>query len=129
VLRKNDEELTDGSAPTIFYKCTVKKVSASAQPAAAGAAPRIPRSTALDACRAVWAAIGGLGEPEAPQPPPGLDGFGRPCCARERLPPVPVAIRAGVGSRERVAHLLSVCARRSGVAAPACVLCQKGGCG
>ena len=65
VLRKNDEELTDGSAPTIFY--TIKKESASAQPAAARHA--YPAVTALDACGAVCAAIGGLGEPEAPQPP------------------------------------------------------------
>ena len=71
-----------------------------------------PAVTALDACGAVCAAIGGLGEPEAPQPPGAntakLDGFGRSCCARGVAGPIPVVIRAGVGSRERVAHLLSV---------------------
>ena len=59
-----------------------------------GERPRPPRSspathpavTALDVCGAVCAAIGGLGEPEAPQPLGAhmskLDASPRSCCAR-----------------------------------------------
>jgi hypothetical protein len=107
VLRKNDEELTDGSAPTILY--TVKKVSASAQPAAA--APRILRSqhlTRVVLCVQLSVALGSLKlrNPLEPTRQSWMDSGVR--VALVGLPPIPVAIRAGVGSRERVAHLLSV---------------------
>ena len=57
-------QFRSSSTSTIFY--TFKKVSARAQPAAAP--PPIPRSQHLTRV-VLCAAIGGLGEPEAPQPP------------------------------------------------------------
>ena len=118
-------QVRSSSTSTIFF--TFKKVSARAQPAAAP--PPIPRSQHLT--RVVLfvqlsVALGRLKLRNPLEPTRESWMYSGVRVALVWLPPIPVAIRAGVGSRERVAHLLSVLVCRSGAAAPACVSCQQG---
>ena len=92
-----------------------------------------PALTALIACGAVCArALRGLMEPEALQPHPHgahtskLAPSLRSRRARAIAARAPVAFRAFVGSRDRVAHFRSAVAVGAGRAAPGCVSCRHG---
>ena len=101
VLRKKDAELTDGSAPTIFY--TFEKVNARAEPAAA--AHHIPRSPYSPRVVPFVQLFAALCSPKRRNPMAATHQSWVCSCVRValvRLPPVPVTRHAGVGSRERV---------------------------
>jgi len=100
-------QVRSSSTSTIFY--TFKKVSARAQPAAAP--PPIPRSQHLT--RVVLfvqlsVALGSLKLRNPLEPTRESWMYSGIRVALVWLPPIPVAIRAGVGSRERVARFCSL---------------------
>ena len=125
VVHENDEELTAGSASTIFY--TFEKVNARAEPAAA--AHHIPRSPYSPRVVPFVQLSVALGSPKRRNPTaPACQSWTHRCVrvALVRLPPLPAAIRAVVVSRDRVAHFRSLVVGRWVAAAPGCVLCRCG---
>ena len=123
VLRKNEAESELHSAPTIFY--IFEKVSARAHSAAAAQCiPRSPHSPRVVPFVQLSAAVGSPKRRNPVAPTHQSWTHPRVRVALVRLPPVPAAIRAGVGSRERVARFRSVAVGRWVAAAPGCVSCQ-----
>ena len=125
VVHENDEELTAGSASTIFY--TFEKVNARAEPAAA--AHHIPRSRHSPRVVPFVQLSAALGSRKRRNPmAPTHQSW---MCRRVRvalvwLPPLPVPIHAGVGSRECEVRFWSYVVRRWVAAAPGCVSCRCG---
>ena len=125
MLRNNEAESEHHSAPTIFYM--FEKVSACAEPvAAAQFIPRSRHSPRVVPFVQLSAALGSQKRrnPMAPTHQSWL-------CRRVRvtlvwLPPLPVPIHAGVGSREREVRFWSYVVRRWVAAAPGCVSCRCG---
>ena len=123
MLRKKDAELTVGSAPIIFYM--YEKVNARTEPAAA--AQCIPRSRHSPCVVPFVQLFAALGSPKRRNPTaPTRQSWLHPCVrvTLVRLPLAPVATRAGVGSRDRVACFRSLVVGRWVTAAPGCVSCQ-----
>ena len=124
-LRKKDAELTDGSAPTIFY--TFEKVSARVQPSSA--AHLIPRSPHPPCVVPFGQLSTALGSRKLRNPTESTHQTWLYPCVRValvRFPPILIAFRAVAGSRVRAADFRSMVAIRTGVAAPGCVSCQHG---
>ena len=124
-LRKKDAELTDGSAPIIFY--TIEKVNARAEPAAA--AQSIPRSRHSPRVVPFVQLFVALGSPKRCNPMAPTHQtwtYRRVRFALVMLPPLPVPTRAGVGSREREARFRSLAVGRWVAVAPGTESCQHG---
>ena len=120
-----DAELTDGSAPIIFY--TIEKVNARAEPAAA--AQSIPRSRHSPRVVPFVQLFVALGSPKRCNPMAPTHQtwtYRRVRFALVMLPPLPVPTRAGVGSREREARFRSLAVGRWVAVAPGTESCQHG---